>query len=162
MASDPGRVVGAGGAAEATATAPLRCVVVTPERAVLDEAADFVAVPMYDGELGVEHDRLPLIGRLGFGELRIRRGRTVHRYYVDGGFVQVRANVVTVLTARAVAAAALKVEAALETLQAARGIAATPAAQEAQMKDQARARASCASRRRPPRRARRPPRRTER
>ena len=30
----------------------LKCVVVTPERAVLDEPADFVALPMYDGELG--------------------------------------------------------------------------------------------------------------
>ena len=48
--------------------------VVTPEKAVLDEVADFVAVPMFDGELGVEPGRLPLIGRLGYGELRIRRG----------------------------------------------------------------------------------------
>ena len=31
----------------------LHCVVVTPEKAVLDEPADFVAVPMFDGELGV-------------------------------------------------------------------------------------------------------------
>ena len=31
----------------------LQCVVVTPERAVLDEPADFVALPMYDGELGI-------------------------------------------------------------------------------------------------------------
>ena len=55
----------------------LRCVVVTPERAVLDEPADFVALPMYDGELGVLPGRAPLIGRLGCGELRIRRGGQV-------------------------------------------------------------------------------------
>ncbi len=127
--------------ATADATHTLRCVVVTPERAVLDEAADFVAVPMADGELGIEHGRLPLIGRLGFGELRLRRGATVHRYYVDGGFVQVRADVVTVLTARAVAAAALRVDAALQTLEAAHGIAPTPEAQEARLRDLARARA---------------------
>ena len=47
----------------------VQCVVVTPERAVLDEAVDFVALPMYDGELGVLPGRAPLIGRLGFGEL---------------------------------------------------------------------------------------------
>jgi F-type H+-transporting ATPase subunit epsilon len=41
----------------------LQCVVVTPERAVLDEPADFVALPMYDGELGVLPGRAPLIGR---------------------------------------------------------------------------------------------------
>jgi F-type H+-transporting ATPase subunit epsilon len=119
----------------------LRCVIVTPERAVLDEPADFVAVPMYDGELGIEPGRLPLIGRLGYGELRVRRGATLHRYYVDGGFVQVRSDVVTVLTARAIPAAALKVEAALEMLQAAHQPAATPEAQEARLKDQERARA---------------------
>src|SRR5207248_11187812 len=93
-------------------TTALQCVVVTSERAVLDEPADFVAVPMYDGELGALPGRLPLIGRLGFGELRTRRGTAIHRYYVDGGFVQVRADVVTVLTARAIPAAAINVEGA--------------------------------------------------
>src|SRR6266481_7743738 len=82
----------------------VQCVVVTPERAVLDEAADFVALPMYDGELGVLRGRAPLIGRLGYGELRIRRNGDIRRYYVDGGFAQVRNNVVTVLTPRAVRA----------------------------------------------------------
>jgi F-type H+-transporting ATPase subunit epsilon len=119
----------------------LRCVVVTPEKAVLDAPADFVAVPMYDGELGVEPGRLALIGRLGFGELRYRHGNQVHRYYVDGGFVQVRADIVTVLTARAIPAAALKVEAAQQLLEAARRPAETPEAQEARLRDQQRARA---------------------
>ena len=31
----------------------VRCIVVTPERAVLDETAEMVIVPMFDGELGV-------------------------------------------------------------------------------------------------------------
>src|SRR4051794_37971876 len=79
----------------------LRCVVVTPEKQVLDERADFVALPMYDGELGVLPGRAPLIGQLGCGELRIRWGDKVQRFYVDGGFAQVRANVVTVLTDQA-------------------------------------------------------------
>jgi F-type H+-transporting ATPase subunit epsilon len=87
----------------ATATRELRCVIVTPERAVLDEPADFVALPLYDGEIGILPGRAPFVGRLGFGELRIKRGNTTTRMYVDGGFVQVRANVVTVLTSRALA-----------------------------------------------------------
>ena len=127
--------------AETTTHRTLRCVVVTPERAVLDEAADFVVVPLYDGELGALPGRLPLIGRLGYGELRYRRGTAEHRYYVDGGFVQVRADVVTVLTARAIPAAAIKVEAAREALSAALEPALTPEAQEAHQKDQDRARA---------------------
>ena len=32
---------------------------------------------------------LPLIGRLGYGEMRIREGSNLYRYYVDGGFVEV-------------------------------------------------------------------------
>src|SRR5947207_4986854 len=86
------------------ANTKLQCVVVTPERAVLDEAVDFVALPMYDGELGVLPGRAPLIGRLGYGELRLRHGEATRRYFVDGGFAQVRDDVVTVLTARALRA----------------------------------------------------------
>src|SRR4051794_25457602 len=82
----------------------LKVVVVTPEQAVLDEAADFVAVPMYDGELGVLPGRAPLIGRLGAGELRLQQANAVRRYFVDGGFVQVRSDVVTLLTDKAVPA----------------------------------------------------------
>ena len=79
----------------------LRCVVVTPERALVDEPADFVALPLYDGEIGIMLNRAPLVGRLGFGELRIRKGDITKKFYVDGGFVQVRKNVVTVLTSKA-------------------------------------------------------------
>jgi len=32
--------------------------------------------------------RAPLIGRLGYGELRIRRGDKLDRLYIDGGFAQ--------------------------------------------------------------------------
>lgn len=79
----------------------LQCVVVTPERAVVDARADFISLPMYDGELGVLPGRAPLIGRLGYGELRYRKGTQTTHLYVDGGFVQVRDNKVTILTARA-------------------------------------------------------------
>ena len=79
----------------------LQCVIVTPERAVLDERADFVVLPMIDGELGVLPSHAPLIGRLGSGELRITRGDAVQKWHITGGFAQVRSNVVTVLTSKA-------------------------------------------------------------
>src|SRR6516164_1751691 len=94
----------------------VQCVVVTPERTVVDVSVDFVSIPMYDGELGVLPGRAPLIGRLGPGELRTRRGEQAQRYYVDGGFAQVRANVVTVLTHRAVPAGEINVPAAEQAL----------------------------------------------
>ncbi len=124
----------------ATIGTALQCVVVTPEKAVLDQTVDFVALPLYDGELGVLPGRAPLIGRLGYGELRIRQGDRTQRYYVDGGFAQVRSNVVTVLTPRAIKAEEIDQSAAEQALQAAHATATTPEAQEAQLKAQERAR----------------------
>jgi F-type H+-transporting ATPase subunit epsilon len=126
------------------ATRELRCVVVTPERALLDVPADFVALPMADGEMGVLPGRAPLIGRLGFGELRIRSGQQTSYLYVDGGFVQVQANAVTVLTARALKAEEVKPPealVALENAQAALKRAAGTEAQDAQLAAQDKARA---------------------
>jgi F-type H+-transporting ATPase subunit epsilon len=119
----------------------VHCVVVTPERAVVDAAADSVVLPMYDGELGVLPGRAALIGRLGYGELRIRNGQSVERYFVDGGFAQVRANVVTVLTARAKKADEIDVAKAEQELAAASAPAPTPERLEAALKAQERARA---------------------
>ncbi len=99
-----------------SATAALRLIIVTPEETVLDTEADFVALPLFDGELGVGKDHSPLIGRLGYGELRLRQGATTSRYYIDGGFVQVNNNLVSVLTNRAVPAGAVDQVAAAEQL----------------------------------------------
>ena len=79
----------------------LQCVIVTPETTVLDLAVDFVAVPLFDGELGVFPGRSPVVARLGHGELRTQVGTSVSSYFIDGGFLQVRNNVVSVLTSRA-------------------------------------------------------------
>ena|SRR5437868_298812 len=101
---------------------PLRCVVVTPERASLDAEVDFVALPMYDGELGVLPGRAALIGRLGPGELRTRRGTDTARFFVDGGFAQVHNNIVTVLTPRALKADEIDAGAAERGLEAAKAL----------------------------------------
>ncbi len=122
------------------ATGGLKCVVVTPEKAVLDETVDFIAVPMLDGELGILPGRQPLIGRLGYGELRTQSGNQTRRFYVDGGFVQVRHNVVTLLTSKAIPAELLSADAARTNLSKAQQPVA-PEAQDAQAKDQLRARA---------------------
>ena len=120
---------------------PLQCIVVTPERAVLDQASDFVALPMYDGELGVLPGRAPLIGRLGYGELRLRHGATTQRFFVEGGFAQVRSNVVTVLTPRAIRGEDIDVQAATRTLDEPETTTLQPEAQEAEWKNRMRARA---------------------
>ena len=100
--------------------AELQCIVVTPETTVLDEPSSFVALPLFDGEIGIAPAHSPMIGRLGCGEMRIDRGDTVKRYYVEGGFVEVLGNVVSILTNRAIPADGLDAEAAEEQLAAAR------------------------------------------
>ncbi|MFH1264215.1 MAG: ATP synthase F1 subunit epsilon [Planctomycetota bacterium] len=82
----------------------LQCIVVTPEKPVVDQPAQFVAMPLVDGEIGIAPGHTPMIGRLGAGELRITREGEVSRYYVESGFVEVVSNVVTLLTSRALPA----------------------------------------------------------
>jgi len=91
----------------------LRCVIVTPEKTVLDLQAATVLLPLDDGSRGVAAGHTPFIGRLGSGEVRMAgvEGRagadTTVRTFVEGGFVEVSAAGVTVITQRAVDSAAL-------------------------------------------------------
>ncbi|WDQ17577.1 F0F1 ATP synthase subunit epsilon [Rhodopirellula sp. P2] len=114
----------------------IRCVVVTPERTELDREADFVALPMFDGELGVQGGRAPMIGRLGYGVLRLQTVSGPERYFVDGGFAQVEDDVVNVLTSRAIPVDLLDNDEATKTLAEALDMpSSTP--EQAQIKDAA-------------------------
>ncbi len=118
----------------------VRVVVVTPEKAAFEGAAEFVVLPMYDGELGVLPGRAPLIGRLGAGELRLKTGAAETRFYVEPGFAQVQADVVTVLTAKAVPAATVTTDAAEQAATTADALPGGTAVERAN-KDRARERA---------------------
>lgn len=95
----------------------LLCTVVTPEQTTLETKAEFVALPLFDGEIGIAPSHSPLIGRLGYGEMRIKAGGSTLTYYIDGGFVQVADNVVAVLTNRAIPAKNLDATAAERQLE---------------------------------------------
>jgi F-type H+-transporting ATPase subunit epsilon len=75
----------------------LHCSVVTPERAVLECEAGFVAFPAHDGEVGVLPGRAPLVCKMGIGALRVQTGDASHVFVVDGGFAQVLNNRLTIL-----------------------------------------------------------------
>ena len=98
--------------------ATIKCVVVTPEATSIEQDADFISVPLFDGEKGIAAGHAPMIGRLGYGELRLKPGNTIERFYVDGGFVQVEGNVVSLMTSKIVAAGELDGSVAEEQLQA--------------------------------------------
>jgi F-type H+-transporting ATPase subunit epsilon len=82
--------------------ANLQVVVVTPECTTLDQPAESVSVPLMDGEAGILAGHAPMIGRLAPGELRVAGAGKSGSFYVDGGFVQVAENVVSILTGRCV------------------------------------------------------------
>jgi F-type H+-transporting ATPase subunit epsilon len=106
----------------ANVRAPERIVmvsVVTPEATLVQSPAQFVALPLFDGELGVLPGHSPFIGRLGYGELRVEEGNNTRRFYIDGGFVQVADNAVSVLTNSAIPADKLDTATARDELAAA-------------------------------------------
>lgn len=95
------------------------CSVVTPEGAVLDSVASFVALPVFDGELGVLAHRAPLLAQLGAGKLRVEGHDGKREFFVAGGFVQMVGDRLTVLTPECRALAEIHRAAAERDLQSA-------------------------------------------
>lgn len=96
------------------------CSVVTPERAVLECEAKFVALPAWDGEVGILTGRAPLLCKLGIGQLRIETAEGKHVLFVDGGFAEMLDDQLTILTEDARAPEELDRQAARSDLDAAR------------------------------------------
>ena len=82
----------------------LKVAVISPDRTVYEGDADMVVVPAWDGELGILRGHSPLLTLLGSGNLRITNGGGEQSFHVEGGFMQVAEDVVTVLSERADAA----------------------------------------------------------
>jgi len=123
------------------------CTLVTPERRVLDEEYRYASIPAWDGQLGVEHQRSPLVTRLGHGPLRLDRadGRS-QTYFISGGFAQVKENRLSIVTDQAVPASELDRAEAEAALSAALNLRATTSPErERKDKDVARARGMLAT-----------------
>jgi F-type H+-transporting ATPase subunit epsilon len=78
--------------------AELRLEIVTPEKRVLDETVDAVTIPTANGEIGILPNHAPLISGLKSGVLAYTKGSATERMVVSGGFVEVGADKVSVLT----------------------------------------------------------------
>lgn len=77
---------------------PLHLEVITPERKVYEDDVDMVIAPGSEGYLGILPHHAPLLTALGPGEFRVKKGGTEEVLAVFGGFMDVRADRVTVLT----------------------------------------------------------------
>src|SRR4051812_5193115 len=92
--------------------AEIKLEIVTPEKKVFDETVDSVNVPTATGEVGILPNHAPLISSLKSGILSFSGKGASERMVVSGGFVEVSANKVSVLTDIAEKADEIDVEAA--------------------------------------------------
>ncbi len=77
--------------------------IITPERQVLSQEADFVTAPGSEGYFGVLPGHAPLVSLLNAGELSVGWGEKPDRYVVSSGYAEVLPDRVTILVERAVA-----------------------------------------------------------
>lgn len=77
---------------------PLHCTVVTPERKMFEAEAEKITVPAHDGEIGILPRHARLLAKLGIGVLRVTVEGKDQEFFVEGGFVQVADDKVTILT----------------------------------------------------------------
>ncbi len=90
----------------------LKLEIVTPEKKVFDETVDSVTVPTASGEAGILPNHAPLISALKPGILSYSNKGATERLAVSGGFVEVSANQVSVLTDTAETASEIDADAA--------------------------------------------------
>jgi F-type H+-transporting ATPase subunit epsilon len=87
-----------------------------------------VQFPLFDGQIGVMPGRAPMVGRLGVGELKYTSSQGEGRYFIDGGFAQMKGQVLSILTHSAIPASKVDKHAAEQELAAA--IAKVPTTEE--------------------------------
>jgi F-type H+-transporting ATPase subunit epsilon len=75
----------------------MQVTVISPEASMFDGEADAVVAPAFDGQVGILPNHAPFMTLLGEGTLAVRRGETVNRFLVRGGFLQVVDNRVRVV-----------------------------------------------------------------
>ena len=91
--------------------------IVTPEKKVVETAAEEVQIPGKNGYLGILPGHAPLITELSVGEIKYRENGTEQRLAVAWGFAEVLPNKVTILAETAERPSEIDVERAREAKQ---------------------------------------------
>ena len=84
--------------------------IVTPEKKVVETAAEEVQIPGKNGYLGVLPGHAPLITELSVGEIKFRENSTEQRLAVAWGFAEVLPDKVTILAETAERPAEINVD----------------------------------------------------
>jgi len=81
------------------------CRLVTPDAELLSEAVTYANVPAWDGLMGFEPGRSPIVARLGMGELRLDfpsdKGSGSRHFFIDQGFLKMGDGELTILAEKA-------------------------------------------------------------
>ena len=102
--------------------ATLKLEIVTPEEKIYSEDVDMVTLPGSEGELGVYPKHVPLLTTLKPGELRVMKRERETAMAIGEGFVEIKADAVSVLTDMALESEKIDIaaaEAAVERAKAA-------------------------------------------
>lgn len=96
----------------------LTCDIITPEKRVVSAECDGVIAPAFDGLMGIRPGHAPFVTQLGVGVAEITQldatgQRSVQRFAVREGFLQVVDDKVTLLAVDAVDAASIPTPSAL-------------------------------------------------
>ena len=71
--------------------------VVTPDGPVVDAEVEMVSTKAKSGELGILAGHVPLVAPLDIAAVRLKNGSETEFVAVNGGFLEVRPDVVTIL-----------------------------------------------------------------
>src|SRR5881275_2174710 len=102
--------------------ATLKLEIVTPEEKIYSEDVDMVTLPGSEGELGIYPQHVPVLTTLKPGELRILKNGQETAMAIGEGFVEIKADAVSILTDMALESEKIDTaaaEAAVERAQAA-------------------------------------------
>jgi F-type H+-transporting ATPase subunit epsilon len=79
----------------------MRVRIISPDRVLYDDEATALIAPAFDGEVGILPRHAPFMTLLGEGRVVVRQGAASHRFQVRGGFLQVRHDLVRIVTEHA-------------------------------------------------------------
>ncbi|CDO05054.1 F-type ATPase epsilon subunit [Oceanobacillus picturae] len=95
--------------------------VVTPDGPVLEDNFEMVSCKAETGELGILPGHIPLVAPLSIGAVRLKRDNGIERLSINGGFMEVRPDKVTILAQSAELPADIDIERAKEAKSRAEG-----------------------------------------
>ncbi|MEM1071820.1 MAG: F0F1 ATP synthase subunit epsilon [Planctomycetota bacterium] len=91
----------------------IRCKLITPDAALIDDEVVYASVPLWDGLAGFQSGGAPMVAKLGTGELRLdfpeaqgAKGGS-RSYFLHEGFLKLADNELTLLATNATAVESL-------------------------------------------------------